>query len=101
EGSGAPPAGTADRTLGMQANAPMRSRPPDRSVRVEGPAHGRQISKRAPLLRASHTRGQTARRSARPRHRPISVTPPEDDGGMLDQLAQTITEIDVEALAAD
>src|SRR5215203_4141592 len=33
----APPAGTADRTLWMQANAPIRSRSPDRSVRVRAP----------------------------------------------------------------
>ncbi|GAC1356128.1 MAG: hypothetical protein NVSMB4_16990 [Acidimicrobiales bacterium] len=32
----APPAGTADRTLTVLTKAPMRSRPPDRSVRVTG-----------------------------------------------------------------
>lgn len=31
----------------------------------------------------------------------MTVTPPEFDGGMLEQLAQIIEELDVEALSAD
>ena len=40
----------------MQANAPIRSRPPDRSVRVEARTADRQISEKDP---ASHTPSQT------------------------------------------
>ena len=64
-GSEAPPAGTADKTLGMQGNAPMRSRSPDRSVRVEAPTESRQISDRAPQG-ASHTQSQTLGQSLDP-----------------------------------
>jgi hypothetical protein len=64
-GSEAPPAGTADKTLGMQGNAPMRSRSPNRPVRVEAPAENRLISDKAPQ-RASHTQGQTLGQSLDP-----------------------------------
>lgn len=50
----------------MQGNAPMRSRLPDRPVRVEGPAENRLISAKAPKTEASHTQGQTLGQSLDP-----------------------------------
>src|SRR5580700_6037787 len=44
----APTAGTADKTSTVLAKAPIRSRPPDRSVRATGRGPGRQISGKAP-----------------------------------------------------
>jgi hypothetical protein len=51
----------------MQANAPIRSRPPDRSVRVEAPAHRPTDQQQGTTTeRASHTLGQADRQRLDP-----------------------------------